>query len=485
MDGGSDRTVKAPMEGILKSLIETIGEAVIATDTQGRITLMNGVAEKLTGWSFEEAFKVPLQDVFVILSERTGETAENPIEKVLATGKSQKAENQTLLLSRTGRRISVENNAAPIREDFGTLTGVVMALRDVTREKVERREIEFLSLHDALTGLHNRRYFELHLAELSFPERVPVAVVMGAVNGLKITNDVFGHDLGDRLLCEVAGILCECVRHDDLLVRMGGDEFLLILPGLEEKETNELCGRIRSACQGMSVCALPVSISLGSAVWKDPAHGLGETIKNAENDMYKNKLLENQVFRSSLLNSIKQLLFDRCLETDRHTERLSACCIRIAEEMGLSTKEKTDLDLLAMLHDIGKIAVREGIVFKPTKLDQAEWTEMRRHTEVGYRIAQATPELFHIAEAILAHHEWWDGTGYPQKTSGMDIPKLARILSVADAFDVMTHYRPFRDAISMEEAAAEIRRNAGKQFDPYIADVFLRKVLDPLSDSKG
>jgi diguanylate cyclase (GGDEF)-like protein/PAS domain S-box-containing protein len=464
--------------------LHAIGDAVAMVDLKGWVTLMNDTAEALTGWTLAEASVLPLDEVFVFQNESTGERIENPICNVLDTGRPQKTAEASMLVSRSGRSVAIEGSASPVRSPEGRLTGAVLVLRDVTQENLSRRRIEFLSLHDPLTGLHNRRYYELQLPGLSTPDRMPVAVVMGDVNGLKIANDVFGHSLGDRLLYEVADVLRGCVDKKDVLVRMGGDEFVILLPGVSSAEAEDLCERIRAGCAELRVGVLPVSISLGAAVWEDPERSLEDAIRLAENVMYKSKLIENQAFRSTLLTSIKELLFDRCLETDRHTERLAACCSRIAEAMGLSDKDKTDLEILSMLHDIGKIAVRESIVFKPTALDEAEWLEMKRHTEVGYRIAQATPELFHIAEAILSHHERWDGGGYPQGTVGMNIPRLARILTVADSFDAMTNFRPFRDAIGIDEAAEEIRKGAGHQFDPYIADIFLKKVLSPASEDQ-
>lgn len=468
----------------LQVTLHAIGDAVVMTDLKGFATLMNEAAETMTGWTLAEASLLPLDEVLVFRSESSAEQIENPIGAVLETGRPRKTANETMLVSRSGRNIAIEGSASPIRSPEGRLNGAVLVLRDVTKENLDRRRIEFLSLHDPLTGLHNRRYYDLQLPGLSTAARMPVAVVMGDVNGLKIANDVFGHSLGDRLLYEVADVLRSCIDKKDLLVRMGGDEFIMVLPGVTAAESEALCDRIRAGCTGLRVGVLPVSLSLGTAVWDDPERSLDDAIRLAENVMYKSKLIENHAFRSTLLTSIKELLFDRCLETDLHTERLAACCSRIADAMGLSEKDRTDLEILSMLHDIGKIAVRESIVFKPTALDEAEWLEMKRHTEVGYRIAQATPELFHIAEAILAHHERWDGTGYPQGSVGMNIPRLARILTIADSFDAMTHYRPFRDAISLDEAAEEIRKGAGRQFDPYIADIFLKKVLEPTPEGQ-
>lgn len=136
-----------------------------------------------------------------------------------------------------------------------------------------------------------------------------------------------------------------------------------------------------------------------------------------------------------------------------------------------------DLEVFSILHDIGKIAIDDRVLNKPDKLNEGEWKEMTRHPEIGYRIAQAAPEIRHIADFILTHHERWDGTGYPQKLKGSEIPLLSRILSVIDAYDAMTQNRPYRKALSLEEAKKELQLNAGSQFDARIVEIFLEQVL--------
>ena len=194
--------------------------------------------------------------------------------------------------------------------------------------------------------------------------------------------------------------------------------------------------------------------------------------------MYRRKLLEHQSIRSTLLATIKELLFSKSNETAEHADRMAQLARRLGAELSLNEVDIVSLELMATLHDIGKISISNSVLSKPDKLDEAEWTEIRRHPEIGYRIALTIPELQGIAGYILCHHERWDGTGYPQGIKGEEIPYISRIVSVVDAFDAMTEDRSYHKGMSSEDAAGEILRYAGSQFDPTIARIFVERILN-------
>jgi HD-GYP domain-containing protein (c-di-GMP phosphodiesterase class II) len=192
--------------------------------------------------------------------------------------------------------------------------------------------------------------------------------------------------------------------------------------------------------------------------------------------MYERKLLEHNSSHSAIISSIKAIMNEKSHETAERAERLVVLSKAIVIRLNMSQTDRDRLELLATLHDIGKVGISERILTKQGKLSEDEWVEMRRYPEIGYRIAISAPDLIPIAESILCHHEWWDGRGYPQGLSGENIPLLSRILSIVVAYDAMTQGRPYRHAMTHEEAIAEIMKGAGTQFDPQIAQIMIENM---------
>lgn len=168
-----------------------------------------------------------------------------------------------------------------------------------------------------------------------------------------------------------------------------------------------------------------------------------------------------------------KMLEARDFITEGHGDRLQALASKLAESIGMSDNEIKDMSLLGQFHDIGKVGISDAILFKPGKLNEEEALEMRRHTEIGYRIALSSPDLMHISDWIFKHHEWWNGEGYPFGLKGEDIPIQCRIVAIVDAYDAMTNDRPYRKALEKKTAVAELKRCAGIQFDPILVDKFI------------
>ncbi len=464
---------------LLSVTLHSIGDGVVTTDSGGLVTSLNKAAEEITGWTEEEALGQHFSDIIRLKCEETGKEIDNPIEQVLKSGLIVGLANHTLLIRRDGEVVPIDDSAAPIQNDTGKFFGVVMVFRDVSRDKEQQRQILYLSYHDPLTGLYNRRYLEEQLKALDARQHLPLAVVMGDVNGLKITNDVFGHGAGDMLLKKVAEVLRENCRKTDILARWGGDEFLLLMPRVNPKDAERFVERVKSGFAEKSEGNLHLSVSFGCAVKTNPEEDLQAVLKKAEEWMYHQKLMEGSSYRNTIMSTLLATLHENSLETEAHAERIKTYCQAMGHALELTGAEQNELALLAVLHDIGKIGVRQSILQKPGPLTKEEWEEIKRHSEIGYRIAQNTPELSVVADYILSHHERWNGKGYPRSLKGGEIPLLCRILAVADAYDAMTSDRVYRKALTSEAARVELRKNAGTQFDPTLVDLFLAMLEKP------
>ena len=216
----------------------------------------------------------------------------------------------------------------------------------------------------------------------------------------------------------MAKILKQNCRKTDIIARWGGDEFLILLPQTETEAAEKIVRRIEAATESSNDPIMNVSIALGFAIREGETQDFEEVLKEAEDRMYRQKLLMIKSYRNTLINTMLATLYEKSTETEQHAMRLKEYSLALGQELNLSARDLDDLALLSMLHDIGKIGVDKNILNKPEPLTPAEWAEIKKHPEIGYRIASNTPELSTVAEYILYHHERWDGRGYPQGLKG-------------------------------------------------------------------
>jgi diguanylate cyclase (GGDEF)-like protein/PAS domain S-box-containing protein len=348
---------------------------------------------------------------------------------------------------------------------------------DIDEQVKREREINYISFHDQLTGIYNRRFYEEELRRLDTERNFPLTIAMGDLNGLKLINDSFGHNAGDELLKKVAEAITDGCRADDIIARIGGDEFVIILPHTSYAEAENVVARIKKSASNKKTGMMEVSISFGHQTKVDNKQRIEDVFKDAEDHMYRNKLYESSSIKSNMINLIMNTLYESNPREMLHSQRVSELCVFIAQSMNFSTQDINQVRIAGLMHDIGKIGIDENVLNGVGRINDEEWKEIKRHPEVGYRILSASNEFSRIANFTLEHHEHWDGTGYPKGLKGEEISVFARIIAIADAFDAMTRERTYKKMLSEKEAIDEIKRCAGIQFDPEIAKVFTEQYL--------
>lgn len=349
---------------------------------------------------------------------------------------------------------------------------ILVIIEDITARKLTEEKMNYLSYHDQLTGLYNRRFYEEELKRLDNRRNYPLALIMADMNGLKLINDAFGHTMGDTLLIEAAKSFKDVCRQDEIIARIGGDEFILLLTKATEENVCNVIERINTSLSNKKVDHINLSMACGYALKYDESHELKDVFKAAEDMMYRQKLTDSSSIMSKTIDIIMNSLYEKSQREMLHSRRVGELCAFIATRLNFDNSEINKMRVAGLMHDIGKIGITDTILNKEGSLTQSEYSDIQRHCEVGYRILSSANEFSEIAQFVLFHHEKWDGSGYPKKLKGDDIPLQSRIIAIADAYDAMTSDRSYRRAKTKQEAIIEIQKFSGSQFDPDIALIF-------------
>ncbi len=560
----------------LRRTLMAIGDGVISVNSSGNIASINPVAEKLTGWLHNETQGRQFTDIFKVTNEVTGDPARNPVEAVLKTGKVCSLENHTILTAKNGDRIHISDSAAPIKDNTGKITGVILVfsdvsdrkrsekiiresearlnraqaiahigsweldletkqtwaskeafaiygivqdsqyiakeklkqftdkqdrikldralqklienndeydieltittnngvrkfinskayldrdvqnnpikvigvIQDITNIKLKEEELVHINYHDHLTGLYNRRFFEEELRRLDVTRNYPLTIIIGDANGLKLINDSLGNDKGDELLIKIAAILKLCCRNDEIIARLGGDEFVILLPNTTPTEAETIIDRIGSSMANETIGNINISVSFGYSTKNDSSANIDKIFKEAEDNMYKIKMLEAPSRRSRTIEVFKTTLFEKDIKSEEHSERVSEYATKLARAYKMKAAAIAEIKTAGLLHDIGKIMTPDEVLNKTGVLDRSEWLEVKKHPTSGYRILSSLGGMKEIAEYILNHHERIDGKGYPGGLTGENISIQSKIISIADSYDAMSSVRSYKNSLT-------------------------------------
>lgn len=465
---------------LFKSTLLSINEGIIATDLEGKIVIINKTAERITEWKQEDILKEKITDVFKVYDSDDNNKITENILNLIHNGTSIKEDGNIILKSKTGIDIPIVYTISPVKDNEGLIYGMVISFKDITEKILKDKELDYITYHDGLTGVYNRNFFNEEIKNIDLEENLPISVIMGDVNGLKLTNDAFGHLMGDKLLVSAANIMTRVCRNKDIVVRWGGDEFIILLPKTKEEDVQKISERIKEECLKEKIEMINISISLGYDTKNTNDYDLEKSITNAEEMMYKIKMLDSKSVKSRTLKIIINALHQKSKLDELHSKNVSKICGIFGETMGISKEKISELKILGDIHDIGKIGVSQGILNKLGELNSQEWQEIKKHPQIGYHIVSSSNDISFLGECVLTHHEWYDGSGYPKGIKGEEIPLMSRILAIADAYEAMVNYRPYRKTLTKEEAIEELIKYSGSQFDPKLVEIFIDKVLKNL-----
>lgn len=450
-------------------------QSMLITDYYGRITEVNQMCSTLLGYPQQELASFHLID---LIDYEHIPVVMSLIDKIkkggIHTERWQlRCKNKTVLTCEiTGNKISPSL--------------LQLLVRDITQSQLKEEKLRYISLHDPVTGIHNRTCFEQEMKRLNGKRHVPVSMIICDVDGLKLINDCMGHESGDSLLSTAAQIMKNVFRENDIVARIGGDEFAILLPYTSRLAVKKSCHRLQEAIEqyNKTNTGFPLSISIGSATSTGAAADMGEIFREADNNMYREKLRHSKNTRRKIIQSLLGTLHSLDSIEPNHINLVQNLVRSIAKRLSLPAHRIAALKRLVQFHNIGKVGISSRILHKKTPLTPPELMEIQRHSEIGYRIAQSIPDLIPIAEWILKHHEWWNGKGYPLGIQGEAIPLECRILAVAEAYETMTSIC-HGECMSHKDALEAIKQLAGIQFDPYIVKVFCENFSRRLrADSK-
>lgn len=451
-----------------RAVFENTGSATVIIEDDSTISLANAEFSALAGFARHEVEgRLKLRDFFPEDRQRMDRYHEL---RRLAPNSAPRQYECTM----KDREGGIKNLIMTISMIPGTPKSVA-SMVDITQRKRVEEQLKYLSLHDPLTGLYNRTYFDQEMSRLTLCRSTPLSLIICDVDGLKLVNDTLGHEAGDELLVAASKVIRDSFRQGDVASRIGGDEFAVLLTNQDANTVEGASRRIRDAIDNYNNArtGVPLCMSIGFADSSHSLSGLSYLFEEADKNMYNDKIRNRASAHHEIIQAFIKMMEARDFAVRGHLAHMEELILAFSTALNMPEAKSKRLRLFAYMHDIGKVGVKESILFKDEPLLYEEMLKIRQHCEIGYRIAMFVPNLVPVADFILKHHEWWDGGGYPLGLKGEDIPLECRMLAVVDAYDAMTSDRPYRKAMDHVDAANELRRAAGTQFDPALVERFI------------
>lgn len=455
----------------LQALVGSMPDLIYIIDQDGFV--LECLSSGSTADALADPQKVLHRNLAELFDSKFSEELRREIQKARIAGQSDSSEFKFRMHG--GDKQYYELRFARLYDDK-----ILAVARNITERALATQQIINLSILDKLTNVYNRNHFEQIVGNWKDPQKDKIGLFMVDIDGLKLVNDTLGHGIGDQYLQHIASALKQVFPNPAIISRIGGDEFAIIVKGWDEAKMLEAKDNLMDIVMGLNKkgFAIPFSISIGFSAASPACNTITDMMKCADDYMYRQKLFHRQSERSKTIQTLSAMLAERDFITQGHSARMTRFIKKLAIKVHFPDSQMPAIELFADFHDIGKIGISDVILFKPGILDEKEFADMKRHSEIGFRIAEASPDLLPISEWIYKHHENWDGSGYPFGLKGEEIPMACRILTIVDAYDAMTNDRPYRKAMSQNEAVAELSRCAGTQFDPDLIKLFIEILGD-------
>ena len=460
----------------LRLILDSTAEGIFGCDLEGKCTFCNASCLEILRYKSENELLGKNMHWQIHHSKKDGTQIlldDCDLFQTILSGKKAHG-NDEIYWRADGTFFDIEYYSYPQYKD-GMLVGAVVTFLDITERKNDEDQIKYLSCHDSLTGLMNRRYFEEALEKYDVKDNLPLSIIFADINGLKLTNDIFGHTSGDELIRKAAMVLKNSCRDVDALARIGGDEFVILLPRMASSEAKKIIEKVTKELSKEKVHAIKCSMALGCHAKIDVYQDIEEIMVNAENEMYKEKALNRKTINAEMIHTIITTLHERSPQEKNHSIHVSKLCEQMGHSFNMPITEIKKLKDAGYYHDIGKIVFDKEIIIGEDELTE-DITVIQQHSVVGYRILNLSDDTLDLADAIYSHHEKWDGTGYPKGLKGEEIPLTSRIISLAETYDRKMTDIDKNEPIKKEEAIQFMRENAGKRFDPVLVEAFIHMI---------